>query len=127
MHTASSRSAQGGAQDQQLCLHATAAAKVASDLPEVKTYFQTGGLVDSVVNQGKPAPIDIRVGGSDQACCLRTSPRKWRRRMRDLPGVSDVLIPQDLDYPGLQLNIKREKAARLGSPRSESSTTSSPP
>ena len=25
-----------------------------------------------------------------------------------------MLIPQDLDYPGIQLNVKREMAARLG-------------
>ena len=31
------------------------------EIPDVETYFQTGGLVDSVVNQGKPAPFDIRV------------------------------------------------------------------
>jgi multidrug efflux pump subunit AcrB len=28
--------------------------------------------------------------------------------------VSDVLIPQDLDYPGIDLNVNREMAARLG-------------
>src|SRR6202012_4983487 len=26
--------------------------KLSADLPEVQTYFQTGGLVDSIVNQG---------------------------------------------------------------------------
>ena len=31
------------------------------EIPDVQAYFQTGGLVDSVVNQGKPAPFDIRV------------------------------------------------------------------
>ena len=40
--------------------------KLASDLPEVSTYFQTGGLVDSVVNMGMPAPIDIQVSGNNQ-------------------------------------------------------------
>src|SRR5580658_8277583 len=39
--------------------------RFANDFPEVNTYFQTGGLVDSVVNQGQPAPIDIRIGGND--------------------------------------------------------------
>src|SRR5207248_2817997 len=29
-------------------------------------------------------------------------------------GVTDVLIPQDLDYPGIQLNVNREMAAKLG-------------
>ena len=31
-------------------------------IPDVQAFFQTGGLVDAVVNQGKPAPIDIQVG-----------------------------------------------------------------
>src|SRR5207245_7709775 len=33
---------------------------------------------------------------------------------RRLSGVSDVLIPQDIDYLALQLDIDREKASLLG-------------
>ena len=33
---------------------------------------------------------------------------------RQLPGVSDVLIPQDIDAPSLQLNIDRVRASELG-------------
>jgi len=87
--------------------------KFATDFPEVGTYFQTGGLVDSVVNQGKPAPIDIRIGGSDMASAYAYA-QKVAEKIRPLPSVSDVLIPQDLDYPGLELNINREHAALLG-------------
>ena len=32
---------------------------------ELTTYFQAGGLVDSVINQGLPAPIDVQVSGND--------------------------------------------------------------
>ena len=39
--------------------------KLAADMPELTTYFQAGGLVDSVINQGLPAPIDIQVSGND--------------------------------------------------------------
>src|SRR5260370_28663306 len=39
-------------------------AKLAADLPEIQTYFQTGGLVDSIVNQGLPAPFDIQVSSN---------------------------------------------------------------
>jgi len=87
--------------------------KLASDLPEVSTYFQTGGLVDSVVNQGIPAPIDIQVTGNDQHNAYEIA-SELATKLRSLPEVSDVLIPQDLDYPGLQLNVRREMAARLG-------------
>jgi HAE1 family hydrophobic/amphiphilic exporter-1 len=87
--------------------------KLASDLPELSTYFLTGGLVDSVVNQGMPAPMDIQVSGNDQHAAYAVA-NEIARKLRSMHDVSDVLIPQDLDYPGLQLNVRREMAARLG-------------
>src|SRR5262249_22761449 len=30
--------------------------RIASDLPQLRAYFQSGGLVDAVLNQGMPAP-----------------------------------------------------------------------
>ena len=79
------------------------------DFPEIGVYFQTGGLVDSVVNQGKPAPIDVRVGSGDLESGFQYATRV-AERVRKLDTVNDVLIPQDLDYPGLRLDINREQA-----------------
>jgi multidrug efflux pump subunit AcrB len=87
--------------------------KLADDVPELATYFQAGGLVDSVVNLGLPAPIDVQVSGNDMQEAYATA-KSIAERVRGLKGVSDVLIPQDLDYPGIQLNVTREMAARLG-------------
>ena len=39
--------------------------RIARELPELRTYFQSGGLVDAVLNQGVPAPIDVQVSGID--------------------------------------------------------------
>jgi multidrug efflux pump subunit AcrB len=88
-------------------------AKLSDDLPELSTYFQSGGLVDSVVNLGLPAPIDIQVRGNDQKEAYAAA-AQIARKVRGLRNVSDVLIPQDLDYPGIQLNINREMAGRIG-------------
>ena len=87
--------------------------RLAEDLPELNTYFQTGGLVDAVVNLGLPAPIDIQVSGSHQKEAY-TIAQDLRRQIQGLKGVSDVLIPQDLDYPALRLDIDREMTSRLG-------------
>src|SRR5206468_1930953 len=35
--------------------------RIARELPELKAYFQSGGLVDAVLNLGLPAPIDVQV------------------------------------------------------------------
>jgi multidrug efflux pump subunit AcrB len=83
------------------------------DFPEVSTYFQTGGLVDAVVNQGQPAPLDVRIGGNDLDQDFAFA-QTLGSKLKALHSVSDVLIPQDLDYPGLELNIDREHAALLG-------------
>ena len=87
--------------------------KLANDLPELSTYFQAGGLVDSVVNQGLPAPIDIQVSDNDLAEGY-TIARGMALRLKGSKRVSDVLVPQDIDYPGLELNIDREQASLLG-------------
>jgi len=91
--------------------------RLTTDFPDVATYFQAGGLVDSVVNQGKPAPIDIQIGGNDLQQAYDIA-QATASKLKKLSTVSDVLIPQDLDYPGLELNINRTQAGLLGiSPR----------
>lgn len=87
--------------------------RVASELPELRTYFQSGGLVDAVLNQGMPAPIDVQVSGMDLTAANKIA-LDLARQIRALPGVSDVYVPQDMDYPALQVNVNRERASQLG-------------
>jgi HAE1 family hydrophobic/amphiphilic exporter-1 len=88
-------------------------ARLASELPEVSTYFQSGGLVDAVLNLGLPAPIDVQVSGSDLDQTFATAVNV-ASRIRKVPGVSDILVPQDVDYPALKLDIDRTKASLVG-------------
>jgi multidrug efflux pump subunit AcrB len=87
--------------------------RLASDLPQLSTYFQAGGLVDSVVNQGLPAPLDIQVSDNDLDEGYGIA-RGIALQLKGSKRVSDVLIPQDIDYPGLELNIDRKQASLLG-------------
>ncbi len=87
--------------------------RLADDLPELSTYLQAGGLVDSVVNQGLPAPLDIQVSDNDLAEGYGIA-RNLALQLKGSKRVSDVLIPQDIDYPGLELDIDREQASLLG-------------
>ena len=83
------------------------------ELPELSGYFQSGGLVDAVLNLGLPSPIDIQVSGKDldQSYAVAS---EIARRCRALPGVGDVLIPQDIDAPSLQIDVDRVRAAEMG-------------
>jgi hydrophobic/amphiphilic exporter-1 (mainly G- bacteria), HAE1 family len=87
--------------------------RVTSQLPELRTYFQSGGLVDAVLNQGMPAPIDVQVSGMDLTAANEIA-LDLARQFKALPGVSDVYVPQDMDYPALQVNVNRERASQLG-------------
>ena len=87
--------------------------KLSREMPELTAYYQAGGLVDSVINQGLPAPIDIQVSSMDMhgAYALATS---LAEKIKTMPNVSGVYIPQNLDFPGIELNIDREKASLIG-------------
>ena len=87
--------------------------RIAKNLPELRTYFQSGGLVDAVLNQGMPAPIDVQVSGMDLRADDRVA-QDLAQKFKALPGVSDVYIPQDMDYPALQVNVNRERSSQLG-------------
>ncbi len=87
--------------------------RVEKELPQLTAYFQSGGLVDAVLNLGLPAPIDIQISGSNLELAHQTA-AEIALQVRALPGVSDVLIPQDVDAPALHLDIDRNRASQLG-------------
>lgn len=87
--------------------------KIATDLPELSVYFQSGGLVDAVLNLGLPAPIDVQVAGFNMDRSYATA-LKLSSRIRQIPGVADVFIPQDIDYPALELDVDRTQAGQMG-------------
>ena len=88
-------------------------AKLARKMPELSTYFQAGGLIDGVINQGLPAPIDVQVESNDLEGADALA-EQLAAKIRSIPNVSSVYIPQSLDYPGLALNIDRERASLIG-------------
>jgi multidrug efflux pump subunit AcrB len=87
--------------------------RLSREIPELTTYFQAGGLVDSVIDQGLPAPIDVQVSSNDMNGAFNLA-KQLSQKIKAMPNVSDVYIPQDLNYPGLALDIDRERASLIG-------------
>jgi multidrug efflux pump subunit AcrB len=83
------------------------------EMPELTTYFQSGGLVDAVLNLGLPAPIDVQVSATNLADGASTA-AKIARRAAALGDVSDVLVPQDINAPALRVNVDRLRVGQLG-------------
>lgn len=88
-------------------------ARLNKDMPELSSYFQSGGLVDAVLNFGLPAPIDVQVSGANLARTNAVA-LDLAGKIRQVKGVNDLLIPQDLDYPALRIDVDRERASQLG-------------
>ncbi len=87
--------------------------RVNRELPELSTYFRTGGLVGAILDLGMPAPMDIAVSGMDLTVAHDVA-SQIAREVRKLPDVSDVLVPVDMDYPALDVKINRVRADQLG-------------
>jgi hydrophobic/amphiphilic exporter-1 (mainly G- bacteria), HAE1 family len=87
--------------------------RIAAELPQQRAYFQSGGLVDAVLNQGMPAPIDVQVSGMDLHVADSIA-QDLAGKFKALPGVADVYVPQDMDYPALKVDVNRARASELG-------------
>ena len=81
--------------------------------PELRSFFQSGSMVDAILNMGMPAPIDVQVTSPDIAENYKLA-QLYASRISKLPGVGEVYIPQDMDYPTLRAEVDRVHAAELG-------------
>ena len=86
---------------------------LAEQFPNVTAYFQAADIVSQVLNFGLPAAIDAQINGNDlnkdYALAAQLS-----RRMRLIPGVSDLRIQEPLDYPSYKVDVDRSKALEMG-------------
>ncbi|MGA8200348.1 MAG: efflux RND transporter permease subunit [Candidatus Sulfotelmatobacter sp.] len=86
---------------------------MASQFPDVRTFFSSGSMVDAILNSGAPAPIDVQVSSPDLDQIYGIA-QHLAARIRDVHGVGQVFIPQDMNYPALRLDVDRVHAGELG-------------
>jgi multidrug efflux pump subunit AcrB len=86
---------------------------ISKQYPEIRTFFSSGSMVDAILNMGMPAPIDVQVSSSNLEQSYGIA-QDLARRIRGLGGVGEVYIPQDMNYPGLRLDVDRVHAGELG-------------
>ena len=87
--------------------------QISSQFPDLRTFVSSGSMVDSVLNMGMPAPIDVQVSSADLAQVNKIA---WdlADRIHGLPGVGETYVPQDMDYPAVRLDVDRVHASELG-------------
>ena len=81
--------------------------------PSTTFAFQPADMVSQILNFGLPSPVDVQVAGFNLP-----GDRKYANdllgRMQRIPGLVDVHIQQAFDYPTLNVDVDRSKAALLG-------------
>jgi multidrug efflux pump subunit AcrB len=86
---------------------------IAARFPNVRAFFQSGSMVNAILNSGMPAPIDVQVSSRDLRRSYRIA-QELASRIRSVEGVGNVYIPQDMNYPALRMNVDRVHAGELG-------------
>ena len=81
--------------------------------PGVEFSFYSGGLMTAALNEGKPAPIDVRIKGNKLEV-LQGLAVQVRDTLRRIDGIEDARVMQRLDQPTKEVDIDRERAARMG-------------
>ena len=86
---------------------------MARQFPDIRTFFSSGSMVDAILNSGAPAPIDVQVSSPDLDQIYGIA-QTLANRIREVHGVGQIYIPQDMNYPALRLDVDRVHAGELG-------------
>jgi multidrug efflux pump subunit AcrB len=81
--------------------------------PGVAMFFDPGGLVKRVTSFGSQKAIDVEIYGYDFEKA-RTVIHQVQDLMHKIPGMADIEVSREENYPEVNVVVDREKAALLG-------------
>jgi CzcA family heavy metal efflux pump len=88
-------------------------ANLANKFPGNVFYFLPGDIVTQTLNFGLPAPVDIQIEGADVAGNTKVA-GAMLSELRHVPGLTDIRVQEQQDYPKLHINVDRTKASQAG-------------
>ncbi|HYL01822.1 MAG TPA: efflux RND transporter permease subunit [Steroidobacteraceae bacterium] len=88
-------------------------ARLTHDYPGTSFAFPPADMVTQILNFGLPAPLDVQVSGFDVEGNRRYA-NALLERMHGIPGAVDLRIQQAYDYPQINVDVDRSKAALFG-------------
>jgi multidrug efflux pump subunit AcrB len=82
-------------------------------LPDVKVSFEPIELTEKVLSQGSPTPVEVRIVGKNKKLNEEYA-KKVVTKLSEISYFRDVQVAQPTEYPALNINIDRTRAAQLG-------------
>jgi multidrug efflux pump subunit AcrB len=80
---------------------------------QLQFFFQPADIVDQVLNFGQPAPVDVRISGSDAGASFALA-SQIARALTEVPGVVDSHVFQVPNAPALTIDTDRAQAGEQG-------------
>ena len=87
--------------------------KVLTLFPGVAMFFDPGGIVKHVTSFGSQKSVDVEIYGYEFEKA-RGVIRQVEAIMHQTPGLADIEVSREENYPELDITVDREKAALLG-------------
>src|SRR6202042_1060928 len=91
----------------------TLRANLANKFPGNTFYFLPGDIVTQTLNFGLPAPVDIQIEGANVAGNTKVA-GEMLSELSHVPGLTDIRVQEQQDYPKLHINVDRTKASQAG-------------
>src|SRR5208283_3475279 len=82
-------------------------------LPDMVFFFEAANITNQILNFGLPAPIDVQVVGRNADANYKIA-QNLETAIARIPGVADPHIHQVVDWPEIDINVDRDKAALVG-------------
>jgi multidrug efflux pump subunit AcrB len=87
--------------------------RLGGQFPGTTYQVQFGGIVSRVINFGAQQPIEVEQLGYDLRDA-QTVARDVARALQETPGIADVFVSREENYPQFDIVVDREKAATAG-------------
>ena len=88
-------------------------AELPREFPGTTFYFLPADITTQILNFGLPAPIDVQIQSADSEASGAIA-AQLLTKLKQVPGLADLRIQQQADYPTMDVNLDRTKAAQGG-------------
>ncbi len=82
-------------------------------MPDLKLSFEPIELTEKILSQGANTPVEVRISGMMKKMNMMYA-NKLLAKLKEIEYMRDQQIPQSMNYPALEINIDRTRAAQLG-------------
>ncbi len=87
--------------------------KILKLFPGVAMFFDPGGLIKRITSFGSQKSVDVEIYGYDFEKA-RGVIQQVESMMHQIPGLADIEVSREENYPEVNVVVDREKAALLG-------------